>query len=431
MKTKIMYDVTMLLYAGSKDAGRTGIYWVVYNVAHILNKNKNVKLMFYISPDQNKNFKNIIKNYLPEFKNVKIWPHRNFFDDVINFYGALKQFAKNENHKVMAECFHIIALFSKFLFFAPRKIVRLINKNINADVFLSPMFKVPDILEKNTKIKRYTILYDIIPFLFPKYYKLDENSVHNTWLGILIKFMKTNNTDKYFAISESTAKDFMKMAPSLKPDQMIVTPLACSDAFHPCSREQTIAALKKYKLPTDKKYVFSLCSLEPRKNLIRAVKTFVQFIKKNKIDDMVFIMGGAHWEQFIGSLEQEINDLGDYKDKIIKAGYIDDEDLAPLYSGAEWFVYTSQYEGFGLPPLEAMQCGTPVITSNNSSLPEVVGDAGVMIDWDNDEQHIESYEKYYFDRKYRDKMATAGLKRAKEFSWEKTVDIMLQEILKK
>ena len=68
--------------------------------------------------------------------------------------------------------------------------------------------------------------------------------------------------------------------------------------------------------------------------------------------------------------------------------YIDDEDLAPLYSGAEWFVFTSQYEGFGLPPLEAMACGCPVIASNNSSLPEVVGDAGIMIDWDSDEQHI-------------------------------------------
>ncbi|MFQ6704222.1 MAG: glycosyltransferase family 4 protein, partial [Alphaproteobacteria bacterium] len=188
--------------------------------------------------------------------------------------------------------------------------------------------------------------------------------------------------------------------------------------------------LKKYNIPTDKKYVFSLCTLEPRKNLIRAVKTFIEFIKKNKIDDMVFVLGGAHWDKFIIKLEKEIQDFGNYKDKIIRAGYIDDEDLAALYSSAEWFVYTSQYEGFGLPPLEAMKCGCPVITSNNSSLPEVVGDAGIMIDWDSDEQHIAAYEKYYFDKKYRDSMAKKGLERSKQFSWDKTVDIIINDINK-
>ena len=117
------------------------------------------------------------------------------------------------------------------------------------------------------------------------------------------------------------------------------------------------------------------------------------------------------------------------KNRIIRAGYIDDEDLAPLYSGAEWFVYTSQYEGFGLPPLEAMACGCPVITSNSSSLPEVVGDAGIMIDWDSDEQHIQAYEKYYFDKKLRAKMSKKGLERSKLFSWEKTVDVIVSKII--
>ena len=97
-----------------------------------------------------------------------------------------------------------------------------------------------------------------------------------------------------------------------------------------------------------------------------------------------------------------------------------------MYSNAEWFVYTSQYEGFGLPPLEAMQCGCPVITSNNSSLPEVVGDAGIMIDWDSDEQHIEAYEKYYFSDELKKNNSKKGLERAKSFSWKKTVDEMIK-----
>lgn len=141
---------------------------------------------------------------------------------------------------------------------------------------------------------------------------------------------------------------------------------------------------------------------------------------------MVFVLGGGHWNYFIEKLEQEIKNLSDCRDKIIKIGYVDDEDLPALYSGAEWFTYTSMYEGFGLPPLEAMSCGCSVITSNNSSLPEVVGNAAIMIDWDSDEQHIQAYEKYYFDNGLRMLNRTKGLERAKQFSWEKCTNEILE-----
>jgi hypothetical protein len=142
------------------------------------------------------------------------------------------------------------------------------------------------------------------------------------------------------------------------------------------------------------------------------------------------VLGGGAWDGFIEKFENEVPDFSKYKDKIIRAGYVDDEDMEVLYSNAEWFVYTSQYEGFGMPPLEAMACGTAVITSNNSSLPEVVGDAGIMIDWDSDEQHVAAYEKYYFDKKFRDEMAKKGLKRSKQFSWQKAADIIVEQFKK-
>jgi hypothetical protein len=181
-------------------------------------------------------------------------------------------------------------------------------------------------------------------------------------------------------------------------------------------------------LPQDKKYIFSLCSLEPRKNLIRSVKTFLRFITKNKIDDLVFVLGGGTWTGFMDKFNAEIPELKDYKDKIFITGYVDTADLEILYSNAEWFVYTSQYEGFGMPPLEAMACGCAVITSNNSSLPEVVGDAAQTLTWDSDEEHVKAYEKYYFDNDFRQSMAKKGLERSKRFSWKKTVDGMLETI---
>ena len=88
------------------------------------------------------------------------------------------------------------------------------------------------------------------------------------------------------------------------------------------------------------------------------------------------------------------------------------------------------YEGFGLTALEAMACGTPVVTSSTASLPEVVGDAGISIDWDSDEQHVKAYEDYYFNDNLRRTNAEKGLMRAKLFSWKNTTDIMIKEMLK-
>ena len=149
-------------------------------------------------------------------------------------------------------------------------------------------------------------------------------------------------------------------------------------------------------------------------------------MEKNKIEDLVWIMGGAVWVSFAKELARQ--GINWSKKQILHVGYVDDEDLPALYSNAEWFVYTSQYEGFGIPPLEAMSCGCPVITSNNSSLPEVVGNAGIKIDWDSDEQHVEAFEKYYFDDEFRKQNAQKGLERSKIFSWKKSVETMLEKM---
>ena len=433
MKKTLLFDATMLVNIAHKNAGRSGIFFTAYNIAREFNNSDKINLMFYCSPDKYLQLKYAIKKFMPEFKDVHIYSPgiKNYYDRFIDFVGALKNYSKQEHHNIIATIFHWYALFLKILFFIPRKIVKAKYDPMSIDFFFSPCHRVPAEFSNKNTIKRYTLIHDVIPFLFPEYFeKAFKDSNGQYWLDILVNYMKTQKNDKYFANSVCTKNDFLKLIPELNPEQITVSLLACADYFHPCTKEQILLSLKKYNLPTDKKYVFSLCSLEPRKNLIRAVKTFIQFIKKNKINDMVFILGGGHWEEFIGKLNAEIADLGKYKDRIIQAGYIDDEDLAPLYSGAEWFVYTSQYEGFGLPVLEAMACGCPVITSNKSSLPEVVGDTAIKIAYDSDAQHVEAYEKYYFNKKYRDKMAGKGLERAKKFSWDKTVNLMVAEMLK-
>ena len=341
-------------------------------------------------------------------------------------FEILKELCHRKRFNIQLYCSESLkSKLKKGLKNAPKEIKKLklfnITKLNEIDVFFSPMFTFPKEIANQSNIQKYLFLYDTIPHFYPKYW---ENKGNDWYFDM---FNKLSKDDFYFTDSLSTQNDFIKYNQNVTHSNSAVALLACDNMFKP-SFEKREQVLKKYHLPTNKKYVFSLCTLEPRKNLIRAVKTFIEFIKKNKIDNMVFILGGGHWTGFMNQLQKELEGLGTYKDKILQAGYIDKADLATFYSGAEWFVYTSQYEGFGLPPLEAMACGIPVITSNNSSLPEVIGDAGIMIDWDSDEQHIAAYEKYYFDKKYRQKMAQKGYEHAKLFSWKKTVDVIEKKI---
>ena len=129
-------------------------------------------------------------------------------------------------------------------------------------------------------------------------------------------------------------------------------------------------------------------------------------------------------------IERTVKQTIKYQDRIIFTGYVLDNDLSAIYSGAVAFIFPSLYEGFGLPVLEAMQCGTPVISSNSSSLPEVVGDAGILID-PKDEDHLcQAMLDVLTDSNLRESLRKKGLERAKQFSWKKCADQTV-EIYKK
>lgn len=276
------------------------------------------------------------------------------------------------------------------------------------------MHKIPDEVEQNKKLKKYTILHDLIPLvLTDKVYKHSEDS----WFMQMINSL--NKNDYYICVSEYTRKDFLNHFPNMDKDKTFVNYLACNERFKPQSKEKIEKVKQKYGIE-NKKYVFSLGNIEPRKNIVMVVNSFILFIDKNNINDLYLVLSGSDlrsmpYEEF----EKSISLLDKYKDKIIRTGYINDEDVAPLYSGALWFVYTSKYEGFGLPLLEAMNCGCPVVASNSTSLPEVVGNAALTVDYDSEEQHIDAYKKYYFNDEIRKRNIEKGFLQAEQFSWEK------------
>jgi glycosyltransferase involved in cell wall biosynthesis len=213
---------------------------------------------------------------------------------------------------------------------------------------------------------------------------------------------------------------------------MFVTYIASAQNFIPLyDTEKLESVLNKYHIVREKndKYIFSLCTLEPRKNLVFTVVCFIKFIKKHNIQDLYFYLGGTEWDFFIQTFEEKLTAFPECRNKIVRLGYVDDEDVNILYSNSLFFTYLSQYEGFGMPPLEAMQAGTPVITSNNSSLPEVVGDAAITVDYDNEAQCIKAFEDLYFSESLRKDYIAKGVERAKLFSWEKTVGKMTGVIL--
>ena len=164
-----------------------------------------------------------------------------------------------------------------------------------------------------------------------------------------------------------------------------------------------------------------MCTLEPRKNLRHLVDVFNRI--RPELDDStrLVLVGTKGWE-----IEKLFDKLRPSERKaIVVTGYVEDEDLSPLYSDAIAFVYPSLYEGFGLPPLEAMQCGLPVITSDNSSLPEVVGDAGLLVSAVSEDALGDAMLRVYRDKALREHLVSAGRKRASQFSWKRCGDITI------
>ncbi|MDD3436974.1 MAG: glycosyltransferase family 1 protein [Candidatus Gastranaerophilales bacterium] len=418
----VLFEASVLTNGLLMAPARSGIYFVAYNVLIEMLKRDNLKLKFFCSPDKKHLVKKLI-NSDENLKNISFIEYSNS-DKLIEYFEILKYNNKvNKSNKIL----RVLIKAALNMFKTLSRLLCKLNfqeykkKLKEFDIFFSPFDLVPYQL-KGLKIRKYMILYDIIPMVFPENYP--DLKDKKSWFYKLVHSI--NKDDFYFAISEHTRGDFIKNVKNITPEHVFTIPLSTGLEYERVQEKTKINKVKeKYNILPDKKYLFSLCTLEPRKNLIFAVKNFIEFIKRNNIDDFVFVLGGGYWDVFIQKINEAIRDLEKYKDKIIKIGYVDDEDLPALYSGAEMFVFPSVYEGFGMPVLEAMKCGCPVICSNVTSVPEVIGDCGIQINPENDEELIKAYEKMYYDEEFRQSCIKRGLERAEQFSWEKCVDVIV------
>jgi glycosyltransferase involved in cell wall biosynthesis len=255
--------------------------------------------------------------------------------------------------------------------------------------------------------KNIVTVHDITPFLNPNEHPFGV-SLYNS-----IFFPKTlTYADSIIAVSNNTKSDIMHHF-GIPEDKITVIYHGIDKQFRPQNKLDIISL--REKLGISDPYILYVGTLEPRKNITFLLKAFFQFNKTHKNYKLV-ITGSKGWKY--ANIFKMVRDLQLDKE-VLFTGYLEYSDLPALYSGASIFVYPSLYEGFGLPPLEAMACGCPVITSNISSLPEIVGDAGVLINPNDILQLVENLEKILVDEELRTELIQKGLERSKLFTWKK------------
>jgi glycosyltransferase involved in cell wall biosynthesis len=220
---------------------------------------------------------------------------------------------------------------------------------------------------------------------------------------------------RVLALSEHTRKDIISTY-QVAPELVTTIPIAAPTHFGPVKNENELQRVRHtYGINGD--YILSVGSIQPRKNLARLISAFERLRQTRPTGNLprLVLVGKRAW--LYRETLKAIHELGS---AVIVTGYVPETDLPALYSGALCFVYPSFFEGFGLPPLEAMKCGTPVITGDRTSLPEVVGDAGVLVDPFDIEAIASAIATMVDDSSFRSRLRIKSLNRARMFDWRET-----------
>ncbi|MBE6062278.1 MAG: glycosyltransferase family 4 protein [Clostridium butyricum] len=267
--------------------------------------------------------------------------------------------------------------------------------------------------EFNQKLTTVVTIHDLIPYIMPE-------TVGQGYLQRFLRDMPNiiSNSDAILTVSEYSKKDILKFFSFYPEEKIFVTPLAANNTFKPLDKKYCKSFVNKtYNIDTP--YILYLGGFSSRKNAFGIIKAFNKVYKSlNK--PYKLLLGG--------SLKDEGNKIFKYvknnnlDDKIIFCGYVEDDMLPILYSGCDAFIYPSFYEGFGLPPLEAMSCKAPVITSNISSIPEVTDDAALLINPYKDDELEASIVTLLNDSYLQLEYSEKGYKRSLEFSWKNTAE---------
>jgi glycosyltransferase involved in cell wall biosynthesis len=222
---------------------------------------------------------------------------------------------------------------------------------------------------------------------------------------------------RILTLSEHTRQDIIETY-KIEAERVTAIPLAAPDHFAPITHDKELQRVR-HNYGIDGDYVLSVGSIQPRKNFVRLIKAYALLRGRHtsyRFPKLVLV-GKRAWlyDETLRTLEET-----GCKDSVVLTGYVPESDLPALYSGALCFVYPSYFEGFGLPPLEAMKCGAPVIVGNATSLPEVVGDASLQVDPFDVSAIAAAMDQLINDSRLRHELSIKGLQRATMFDWRET-----------
>lgn len=293
-------------------------------------------------------------------------------------------------------------------FFESYYIPSFINKE-HLDIYHIPQNGIG--LEESIECKKVVTIHDLIPYILPE----------TVGKGYLKKFLSSmpkimENTQGILTVSNYSKKDILRFFPEIDEDDIFVTPLAANENYKPLNKD----ICKKYvkeKYGVNSPYFLYLGGFSSRKNVKGLILAFDKALTSFPEERSLLIIGSLREE---GEKLKQLVEEKSLQKHVIFGGFSPDEDLPILYNACEAFVYPSLYEGFGLPPLEAMSCGTPVITSNITSIPEVVGDTGLLIDPLNVLNISDALVKIAENSNLREELSSKGFERSKNYSWNNT-----------
>lgn len=303
--------------------------------------------------------------------------------------------------------FHQIMISQAVFSLSEQLIIPGIIRREKLDLFHTPSFVAPLWQPCSSVMTIHDLTHLRFPNLFSKKVQ---------WYYRLIVRPAARKMKKIITDSETSKSDILSFL-NIPEERIVVIPLGVDKAYKP-QRESGVTSLLLKRFQISGNYILSLGNRKPHKNFIRLVEAFNLLEKETKSGYLLVILvdNDPRYRQ----IEKRVEELSLGRKVKVISDFFSEEELSFLYSAADLFVLPSLYEGFGLPVLEAMACGTPVVASNTSSLPEVVGDAGILVDPYDHRKIAQAMYQVLGDRALWNRLREKGLDRAKIFTWEKT-----------
>ena len=276
------------------------------------------------------------------------------------------------------------------------------------DLFHAPHYVLPPL----TPCRSIVTIHDCVHLMFPQY--LSNRLAHTYALAAF--WVATRRSTRILTVSEASKRDILRFF-KVPPEKVTVIPNAIDERFRTAPAEEEVVRVRERYQLSDR-FVLYAGNVKPHKNLERLLDAFF-ILRREGVDDLKLLIIGAEISKY-ATLRRAVHRYNLHK-HVRFLGFVPDATLAVLYRLADAFVFPSLYEGFGLPPLEAMASGTPVLTSNVSSLPEVVGDAAILVNPYDPRSIADGMRRLLTDATLRHDLKARGLARSHQFSWDRSV----------